>query len=43
MWLWASPSTRREWIEIVTVAKIGVITMSPSTRREWIEIFSSFL
>ena len=27
MWLWASPSTRREWIEIVTVAKIGVITI----------------
>ena len=33
-----SPSTRREWIEIVFGAPLFYYSMSPSTRREWIEI-----
>ena len=34
----ASPSTRREWIEILLGAGLGTMIMSPSTRREWIEM-----
>ena len=33
-----SPSTRREWIEILEVFKCIAFIRSPSTRREWIEI-----
>ena len=33
-----SPSTRREWIEIVIDSSSLTINASPSTRREWIEI-----
>ena len=34
----ASPSTRREWIEIMATLLIFMGIESPSTRREWIEI-----
>ena len=34
----ASPSTRREWIEIVCLCDLSHVPWSPSTRREWIEI-----
>ena len=38
----ASPSTRREWIEIL-LQTIKVLELaSPSTRREWIEIFCAY-
>ena len=34
-----SPSTRREWIEIIhSVIELLIRRKSPSTRREWIEI-----
>jgi len=34
-----SPSTRREWIEMLSSDKIRLyVNQSPSTRREWIEI-----
>ena len=33
-----SPSTRREWIEILHQMTIWRNNMSPSTRREWIEM-----
>ena len=33
-----SPSSRREWIEILIVALKSVFFGSPSSRREWIEI-----
>ena len=33
-----SPSTRREWIEIMNVNNGAALLASPSTRREWIEI-----
>ena len=33
-----SPSTRREWIEIIDKVGDAVKELSPSTRREWIEI-----
>ena len=37
--LFASPSTRREWIEIPSLLlSSDFIAASPSTRREWIEI-----
>ena len=34
----ASPSTRREWIEIAKQHRFSHLLRSPSTRREWIEI-----
>ena len=33
-----SPSTRREWIEILMGVDEYYLMESPSTRREWIEI-----
>ena len=34
-----SPSTRREWIEMLgVIVGVSVTGTSPSTRREWIEI-----
>ena len=33
-----SPSTRREWIEIVGDTVQSFLYQSPSTRREWIDI-----
>ena len=36
-----SPSTRREWIEIVVTDFRDWLRLSPSTRREWIEIAMS--
>ena len=33
-----SPSTRREWIEIVWLHWASGVGESPSTRREWIEM-----
>ena len=38
-----SPSTRREWIEIIVQLKICRTQRSPSTRREWIEILKIIL
>ena len=36
----ASPSMRREWIEILSLDVRGTTIVSPSMRREWIEISS---
>ena len=33
-----SPSTRREWIEIILHSASRTRSWSPSTRREWIEM-----
>ena len=38
-----SPSTRREWIEILLLFLRSVCYKSPSTRREWIEISLSVI
>ena len=41
LWYHKSPSTRREWIEMM-VQRMGIVeTLSPSTRREWIEMSST--
>ena len=36
-----SPSSRREWIEIIAVYAVKKAILSPSSRREWIEIIST--
>ena len=42
--VFASPSTRREWIEIVSESTAyQAEVLSPSTRREWIEIPESWI
>ena len=41
--LFASPSTRREWIEIQHSRISEHSAWSPSTRREWIEIVDDII
>ena len=36
----ASPSMRREWIEMLKMTNLQLIHKSPSMRREWIEIYA---
>ena len=39
-----SPSTRREWIEMLSaIIRKNCSRWSPSTRREWIEICASYI
>ena len=36
--IFASPSSRRAWIEMLSEYAVSGMTMSPSSRRAWIEI-----
>ena len=40
---WASPSTRRAWVEILHPPAKLSFHLSPSTRRAWVEIFGRVL
>ena len=33
-----SPSSRAEWVEIVLVRDLPLLSLSPSSRAEWVEI-----